>query len=201
MKITIHADNWEKGRAGFKIEAVVLHVMQGTLAGTDDWFQHSPEYIDPVTKKPAPVYGSSNAGIGKKGEVHDYVDKEDTAYHAGRVSQPVWSKIKKNWWGGFVNPNSYTYGLECEGVRGDTWTEPQMIEVVKRTKEILDFAGLPADRSTVISHNETAIDKEDMRLWCDEVIRRIKAPVVVTPDKAKAIKMIEDGIAMLKQIP
>lgn len=28
-----------KGRSGFRPEAVVVHIMEGTLAGTDSWFK------------------------------------------------------------------------------------------------------------------------------------------------------------------
>jgi N-acetylmuramoyl-L-alanine amidase len=36
--ITIPSPNYTKGRAGYKPVAIVIHIMEGTLNGTDSWF-------------------------------------------------------------------------------------------------------------------------------------------------------------------
>src|SRR5205814_10677286 len=66
--------NFRSGRApGFKPEAVVIHIMDGTLTGTDSWFNNPQAQV------------SAHYGIGRGGEVHQYVDEKDTAFHAGTV--------------------------------------------------------------------------------------------------------------------
>jgi len=186
MKIDIHEGNWEPNR-GMKLEGVVIHIMQGTLPGTDSHFQTKGTFV------------SSQDGIGKLGELHEYVDYGDKAYHAGRVSQPTWEHIKKTLWGSFINPNKYTYGIECEGYRGDRWTEFQMETIVDRTRKALDRANLPYKRERIISHNEIAIDKEDMSLWCDEIVRQLNQPVQLPGNKVdKARELLEEAVILLK---
>lgn len=183
MKIPIHKDNWEKGRRRHKIEGVVIHIMQGSLSGTDSHFG-TPS-----------VYVSAHLGIGKDGTVHKYVPIGDTAYHAGRMNMPTWEHIKKTLWGTRINPNYYTYGIECEGYRGDRWTEKQMQAIVQQISHII---GLKHTRDRIISHHEIAIDKENMSEWCDEVVKRLNSPVSQPPDRIeRAVKLLEEAIKLL----
>ena|SRR3990167_1323865 len=185
-RVPIHTTNYSVGRNGRKIEGVVLHIAQGSLIGTDSWFR----------KERPGNESSAHEGIGKNGDVHIYVEREDTAYHAGRVNQPTWPLIKKTTWGGIVNPNGYTYGIENEGFRGDTWTEPQMVSLVDRVRLVLQTAGLSFTRAHVVSHSEIAADKEDMKSWCDEVIRRLNS--VTPPQNKDAIK--KQIISLVEQL-
>src|SRR5271163_203896 len=92
--------NYQTGRPGqFQPEAVVIHIMEGTLKGTDSWFN------DPRAKV------SAHYGIGTGGLVHQYVKEADTAFHAGIVDRPTWPLLKPR-----VNPNYYTIGIEHEGM-------------------------------------------------------------------------------------
>src|SRR4051812_28530968 len=98
-----HPANFSGGRAGFRPEAIVIHVMDGTLAGTDSWFN------DPRSRV------SAHYGVGKAGQVHQYVKEIDAAHHAGVVNAPCWPLIKRGHSGsGFINPNFYTIGVEHE---------------------------------------------------------------------------------------
>lgn len=192
MKYTIPQGNFTKGRSGFKPEAVVIHIMQGSLSGTAQWFQGANLAANP------PVQSSSHIGIGKNGQVDDYVSTDDTAYHAGRINAPVWSGMKKTTLGGYVNPNNYTIGIECEGFRGDTWTEAQMNAIVSKIKEYSAQYGFPITRATIVSHNEITADKEDMKAWCDEVIKRCHTePTVAVVDKNAIKKQIIDLLNQL----
>jgi len=188
MIVPIHSGNWEKGRRGHKIEGIVIHIMQGTLQGTDSHFKKAGTFV------------SSHCGIGKNGMIHEYVDSFNMAYHAGRNNKPTWSRIKKNIWGGIVNANRYTYGIECEGYRGDRWTEPQMQQLTARVEDILNGSGLPYTRDRIISHNEIAIDKEDMSLWCDEIIRRLNWIPNEPPDDkvGRAVNLLKDALRLLQ---
>ena len=98
--------NFWVGRKGYRPEAVVIHIMDGTLVGTDSWFANHDSQV------------SAHYGVGKNGEVHQYVQENDTAWHAGRVDAPVWKLIRPN-----LNPNLYTIGIEHEGRPNDIWPE------------------------------------------------------------------------------
>jgi len=192
MRYQIPHTNYEVGRHGYAIAGVIVHIQQGYQKGTIDWFMNAISQV------------SSHCAVAKDGSDDDFVDYGDTAYHAGRVNQPIWSGMKPNAFGGWVNPNYYTYGIECEGFRGDRWTEPQMVKLVARVKAALDFAKLPYTRKYVVSHNEITADKEDMREWCDEVIRRLNTPAVVPvpPQSAKQemVGMLEKALEIAKKL-
>src|ERR1700748_547058 len=79
------------GRRGFVPEAIVLHRSGDTLAD-----------IDSRCKQPS-ASRSSHYGVGANGEVHQYVEEKDTAFHAGIVVAPTWTRLKKG-----KNPNFYT---------------------------------------------------------------------------------------------
>ena len=58
---------------GYKIIAIVNHIMSGTLAGTDAWFANPASQV------------SSHFGVGKNGEIHQYVNLENPAWANGGV--------------------------------------------------------------------------------------------------------------------
>lgn len=187
-KYSIPETNYAKGRSGYKPEAFVIHIQQGNQQGTISWFQNPASQV------------SSHAAISKAGGVDNFVDNSDTAYHAGRINAPIWSGMKKNWLGQYINPNLYTIGLENEGFRGDFWTEPQMTALVEYVKIKADEYGIPLIRKNVVSHSEITADKEDMRSWCDEIVKRanqVTAPIP-TP-KQELVVLLEKALIIAKQ--
>lgn len=127
--------NFNKGRNGYKPELIVIHVMAGSLAGTDSWFANPKSQV------------STHYGIGLQGQVHQYVLEEDTAWGNGRVSNPTYSLYKPN-----VNPNLYTISIEHEGQDLSKGT-PEMIEAsAKLVREIATRNNIPLDRDHVIGH-------------------------------------------------
>ncbi len=175
--------NYWAGRKGYGPIAFVIHIMQGSLAGTDAWFANSASQV------------SSHFGIGKRGEVHQYVKIEDSAWHAGVVKNPTWKLLKKTLLGTPINPNFYTIGIENEGMAGDPWTEEQMVSICEIIKQ---FRGdVIISRDSIVSHHEITSYKENMSTWCDEIVKRING--VQTPSKvAEAIKLISSGLDILK---
>ena len=87
---------------GYKNIAIVNHIMAGTLAGTDSWF------ANPASKV------SSHFGVGKSGEIHQYVDLKNPAWANGGVNNTTWPLLIPG-----VNPNYYTVSVEHEGYSGD----------------------------------------------------------------------------------
>ena len=81
--IPVLSPNFTQGRRTYRPEAIVIHVMDGTLKGTDGWFSSPLSQV------------SAHYGIGRNGEVHQYVEEIDTAWHAGRIHDPTWPLINK----------------------------------------------------------------------------------------------------------
>ena len=133
----IASPNFSTGRRGFRPEAVVVHIMEGTLAGTDAWFQNPASQV------------SAHYGIGQSGTVHQYVDEENTAWHAGRRHNASWELIKIG-----VNPNLYTIGIEHEGREDDDWSEQMYGASAELIKGICNRWSIPIDRQHVIGHRE-----------------------------------------------
>src|SRR5882672_6185511 len=110
--------NWRAGRSGnLPVSAIVIHVMDGFLAGTDALFNQRPAQPQGAQKDHA---SSAHYGIGQTGVIHQYVKDADTAFHAGNVSDPSWSRLTSGWdqtlrkYTG-PNPNAFTIGIEHEG--------------------------------------------------------------------------------------
>lgn len=129
--------NYSKGRFGFKPEAIVIHTAEGWLAGAYSWFNNPSSQV------------SSHYMIGKNGEIWQFVADEDTAWHAGGVSNASWSKIKQG-----INPNLYTIGIENEGFAGEDFTEAMYHSNAFLIAILSKKFGIPINRSTVIGHYE-----------------------------------------------
>lgn len=157
--------NFAVGRGGYTVEAIVIHIMAGTLAGTDSWFATPPSQV------------SAHYGIGKAGDVHQYVKEMDVAWHAGRVSLPTWKNIKPK-----VNPNLYTIGIEHEGQPNDVWPEAQKAASAALIRNICDYYKLPIDRDHVIGHYEIYSRKPNCPAFnksiLDELVRRAKKIII-----------------------
>jgi len=80
--------------------------MCGTLKGCDAWFNGGGL--------------SATFGIGKDGDIHQYVELEDIAWANGSVANPDPS-IAHLYTG--HNPNVVTWSIEHEGWPSDRWTE------------------------------------------------------------------------------
>jgi N-acetyl-anhydromuramyl-L-alanine amidase AmpD len=126
-----------KGRKGYRPEAVVIHIMEGSLRSCDSWF-NSPE-----------SNVSAHYGIGRDGTVHQYVGESDTAFHAGRRSTPTWTELKAD-----VNPNLYTIGIEHEGQGDDPWTEAMYEASSSLVRDICARWSIPIDRAHIVGHRE-----------------------------------------------
>ncbi len=107
--VWIGSSNKTAGRGGYRPRAIVVHIMQASLHSVDRFFNTA----NPVPNAPV----SAHYGIGRNGEIHQYVAESDTAWHAGRVRNPAWPGLIPG-----VNPNLYTIGIEHEGLSGDPWS-------------------------------------------------------------------------------
>lgn len=84
-------------RKGYVPRAIVLHTMDGTLAGTDSWFGTPASQV------------SAHYGVGEDGAVHQYVDEKNVGWANGILEQGNrWPYVDG------VNPNLRTISIETE---------------------------------------------------------------------------------------
>jgi N-acetyl-anhydromuramyl-L-alanine amidase AmpD len=178
--------NFWAGRKGYRPEGVVIHIMDGTLVGTDSWFANPASQV------------SAHYGVGRTGEVHQYVKEEDTAWHAGRVDTPVWGLIKPN-----INPNLYTIGVEHEGKPDDVWTDAMKQASAALIREICQRWQIPIDRNHIVGHFEIFSKKPNCpardKKIIDEIVALAGGQQTSHPSQVEeGVKKIEEGLAQIK---
>ncbi|UYM06458.1 N-acetylmuramoyl-L-alanine amidase [Solicola gregarius] len=119
------SSNYSAGRSS-AISAVVIHVTQGSYAGTISWFQNPEAQVSAHY-----VVRSSD------GEITQMVREADTAWHAR-------------------DGNSYAVGIEHEGYVDDpAWfTDVMYRSSAALTANIADDNGIPKDREHIVGHSE-----------------------------------------------
>jgi Negative regulator of beta-lactamase expression len=118
-----------------KTIAIVNHIMSGTLAGTDSWFANPASQV------------SSHFGVGKNGEIHQYVDLSYPAWANGGVSKPDWLLLQNG-----VNPNYCTVSIEHEGYSGDVMPEAQYQATLALHRWLIETLGIPVTQDNIIGH-------------------------------------------------
>ena len=169
--------NFHHGRPfGLRPEAIVVHIMDGSFAAGESVFR------DPTTQK------SAHYGISKAGEVHQYVDENDTAFHAGIVVNPTWPLLKPR-----VNPNFYTLGIEHEGRPDDIWPEAQLAASASLITQIAARWKIALDDLHVIRHHQIRASKTCPGNWLQigALLKRVSiatAPSLTVPAKVMAVE-------------
>jgi len=189
--IIIQKPSPNKGsRGNYKPELVVIHVMSGTLVGTDSWFASTKSQV------------STHYGIGFNGEIHQYVPENEVAWGNGRTDKPTAKLLKAG-----INPNLYTISIEHEGQDLSKWTDAQLNVSAELVKDICTRNNIPIDRDHIIGHYEIfslkphcpATDKTVI----DRIITKIK-PNVCTPEEQVSIQVprskLEKVLAFIKTI-
>ena len=170
--------NFWVGRKGYRPEAIVIHIMDGTLVGTDSWFANHTSQV------------SAHYGIGKSGEVHQYVQENDTAWHAGRVDAPVWKLIRPN-----LNPNLNTIGIEHEGRPNEIWTEEMKRVSANLIREICQRWQIPIDRYHIVGHFEIFSKKPN----CPASNKQILDDLVALAGQQTTNLSVEDGVRKIEE--
>jgi len=143
MQITqVYSPNFAAGRKTYTPIAIVIHIMEGSIASTDSWFGSTVSQV------------SAHYGIGINGEIHQYVQETDTAWHAGRVNAPTWALIKPAGNGSYINPNYYTVGIEHEGDETTEWSDATYASSSSMISEIAKRWNIPIDRQHIVGHHE-----------------------------------------------
>lgn len=135
---------------GLPKEGVVCHIMEGTLAGCDSWF-NTPG-----------AYASTNFGISKRGVIHQYVKLVGAAPYANGVAQSETAKVsrmlplvrqlseKYRW----ASQNKWTLSIEHEGRSGEQITDyPAMFDASTQLTALL-LADAPPERQRTFEHQD-----------------------------------------------
>jgi N-acetyl-anhydromuramyl-L-alanine amidase AmpD len=131
-----------RGRTVHNAIAIVDHIMAGSLSGTDAWFNSAGN--DGT---------SAHFGVGKNGEIHQYVNLGDVSRHAGNVRNSTWPLLKYgNISGSPINPNWYTVGIEHEGHPGEEFPEAQYQATLQLHRWLIEEMGIVPGSDTIIGH-------------------------------------------------
>jgi hypothetical protein len=145
--IGCHPANFRTGRDGLRPKAIVIHIIVGSQQSADNWFNNPAAGV------------SAHFSVSKGGEVHQYVDTDDTAFHAGVVASPTWIGIEHRPDGSFLNPNLYTIGIEHEGMPEDDWTDAMYDASSRLVRMSADRYVIPLDSNHIIHHREIRATK------------------------------------------
>ncbi|MBD0417887.1 N-acetylmuramoyl-L-alanine amidase, partial [Streptomyces sp. TRM S81-3] len=123
--VPAHPNNYQAGRSA-RIDKVVIHVTQGSYAGSISWFQNGSAGVSAHY-----VIRSSD------GDVTQTVRDADTAYHVRSA-------------------NASALGIEHEGyVDNASWfTDAMYRSSAALTRHLCDRHGIPKDRAHILGHNE-----------------------------------------------
>ncbi|MFE2748840.1 peptidoglycan-binding protein [Streptomyces scopuliridis] len=123
--VPANSANYAAGRSA-SISSVVVHVTQGSYAGTISWFQN-----------PSSRVSSHYVVRSSDGAVTQMVRDSDTAYHARSA-------------------NSSSLGIEHEGfIDNPSWfTDSMYRSSAALTRYLCDRHGIPKDRAHIVGHSE-----------------------------------------------
>ncbi|MFD3762576.1 N-acetylmuramoyl-L-alanine amidase [Streptomyces sp. NPDC058622] len=123
--VSAHSANYSKGRSS-AITKVVVHVTQGSYAGTVSWFQN-----------PSAGVSAHYVVRSSDGQVTQMVRDGDTAYHARSA-------------------NAYAVGIEHEGyVDNPSWfTDAMYRSSADLTRHLANRYGIPKTRANIVGHSE-----------------------------------------------
>lgn len=131
--------NYQVGRKSvytgkqYIVQGIVLHWMDGTLSGTDAWF-NNPKDVD-----------SATYGIGDD-QIHQYLKEEDTAYQAGRYEPDVNNPLA----------NLNTIGIEHQGSPLITISDQTYETSAQLVADICTRHTIPCDRDHIKAHHEVS---------------------------------------------
>src|SRR3990167_3748423 len=171
-------------REGHKIEAIILHIGEGSLG----WADTSLGAINSHFSKPS-TQVSAHYGIGYNGEVDQYVKEEDCAWHAGLADRPTWKLFNK------INTNKRTIGIEHEGWHDEEWPEAQKVASANLIKDICVRHNIPIDREHIIGHYEIRKSKPNCpalnKSIIDELIKRAKGGPEPKVDRIEELQKVQ----------
>ncbi len=143
-RIACAASNRMTGRPeGMRPEAIVLHRSGGTAEAMRARFTNGATLV------------STHYVVTRQGDIVQYVDENDTAFHAGIAINASWKRLKAR-----VNPNFYTLGIELEGSPDDTAPQEQSDACAELVAEISARRNIPIDADHIVLHSEIRASRD-----------------------------------------
>ena len=157
----------QDSRGNFRPEVIIMHRMQGSLAGCDSWFANPASQV------------SAHYGLGQNGEIHQYVDETRRAWHAGWARHD--SVLKQ--FHPDVNQNRFTIGIEHEGRDNEPWSETMRATSAVLIQDIAARWNIPIDSAHIVPHRactHTACPGP-VEGMVEDIIRRAQEVNIVIP--------------------
>ena len=172
-----------KGRNGQRVIAIVDHIMEGTLSGTDTHFRH--------------VDASTHFGVGKNGVIWQWVDLGDAAWGNVDVKNPSWSLLPQG-----VSPNLVTVSIEHEGFTGQALTPAQKKASFQMQAWLCQELQIKPSPETVIGHYRinsvtraqcpgAAYPWDELFAYLNEALREVPPYMVDFNKKLKELGLLE----------
>ncbi|NED93889.1 amidase [Phytoactinopolyspora alkaliphila] len=136
-----HSSNYTVSNrpSSYPINYVVIHMMQGTYAGSISWFQN-----------PSSNVSAHYCIRSSDGQVTQMVRHKDYAWHAGNSTY-----------------NRQSIGIEHEGYfdQASWYTEAMYRSSAALTRHVCDMYGIPKTRSRIIGHNQASSTPCPGQIW------------------------------------
>jgi hypothetical protein len=120
----IGSPNFTAGRSGTKVDRIIVHWMDGTLASADTTFQNTVRQT------------SAHDGFEDSND-HQYVDWNNTAWHAG------------DW-----NMNLRSVGFEHSADPSRLASDATYVTSAARIAQVCKQFGIPCDRAHILKHSQ-----------------------------------------------
>lgn len=180
--------NFTRGRGAMKPDVIVIHIQEGTMAGTDTWFRNPKSGV------------SAHYGVSKDGDIVQWVQDGDQAWHAGTVKNPTAEIVKAR---PAINPNRYTIGIENEGKATDDPPVIQLTALGELVRQLCAAHAIPLDRRHIIGHREIRADKTcPGKIDVDQVvaIARMGTPAPKDEVIRQAVAEIKRQVARIEAV-
>lgn len=166
-------------RDGQKADTLVIHITDGAHPGDLNWLTNPASQV------------SSHFLIAPGGPIHQLIQLQYAAWHAGRIDAPV-APLKKNSFGFYINPNKYTVGIEVSLIPPalmDEWQLKSLHWLIK--SHLKPLLNLSLDRQHIWGHWEVFSKKTcPATINVDDLVRDLTLPPL---SQGKEIKVIVDG--------
>jgi len=143
MKIDFNASpNFTVGRGGNLPEAFVIHVTEGNFNGALEWC------LNPESKV------SYHYMVQKNGEITQLVEDKDTAWHAGKMTNPTpYGELYA------PNPNLKTIGIAYAGFASAGPSFEQIQAICELIRHLSVIHSIAIDNRYIITHHDIRTDK------------------------------------------
>jgi hypothetical protein len=164
---------------GGAVEAIVLHIADGTYDGTISWFRNSGSGV------------SAHFVVALDGRIGQCVPLDRVAWANGWDFRKGLARYRPNlanhliarWWREGKNPNAVTVSIEHEGVSGQGMPEAQLRASVALTRWLCDTLGVPRDRDHILGHRDL------------DSVERSRCPGLSDQEWGVYLWMVDDGPA------